>query len=159
MNKATNGYYHVELSSQNVFNRDAFMARLANIFDEQVNGSLAPDIELLAYYLGHDRQHLLVYAIDENLLKTLSITLEGHVAGKHFTYHRLSGPHEALTISKRIHLTKNPLDRLYSSIDFYLGGRRESWVQRWRLARLFDHNPAYYFAYLHSSLEKSSLPQ
>lgn len=66
-----------------------------------------------------------------------------------FAYDTLVDEHEALSISREIHLLHDDWrnDR-YSSIGFYLDDRRGDWLGAHRLANLYDNDTAWYQNFL-----------
>jgi hypothetical protein len=66
-----------------------------------------------------------------------------------FAYDNLADEHEALTISREIHLLHEDWrnDR-YSSIGFYLDDRRGDWLSAWRLADLYGNDSIWYQNFL-----------
>lgn len=66
-----------------------------------------------------------------------------------FAYDILQDEHEALAISREIHLLHEDWrnDR-YSSIGFYLDDRRGDWLSPWRLADLYDNDSIWYQNFL-----------
>lgn len=76
-----------------------------------------------------------------------------------FVHDRLGDEHEALNISREIHLLHDDWrhDR-YSSIGFYLDDRRGEWMQPWRLTRLFHNDSNWYKDFLLNDQEQSWQP-
>lgn len=66
-------------------------------------------------------------------------------------FDKLIGRHEALNVSKEIHLLHDDWrhDR-YSSIGFYLDDRRGDWMRPYRLMTLFNAKPKQYLRFLRS---------
>ena len=73
-----------------------------------------------------------------------------------FIFDKLNGRHEALNISKEIHLLHDNwrYDR-YSSIGFYLDDRRGDWMRPYRLTSLFGAKPKQYLKFLKSQETES----
>lgn len=66
-----------------------------------------------------------------------------------FTYDKLADEHEALAVSREIHLLHDDWrhDR-YSSIGFYLDDRRGDWLHPWRLTDLYHNDTHWYQHFL-----------
>lgn len=170
--KKTNGYYHVQVGSaeSNRFfktnNERAFvgvqlqqlLAARSVLEDPLYAKSLAHHIDLLAFSISQDGIQLLVYCIDVSSLKHLvNILLErlaqyrseyqlySHQPDASVAIRKLSGEHEALSLSADIHLLHKDweYDR-YSSIGFYLHDRRGDWMKLWRLTKLYDNDVSTY---------------
>jgi hypothetical protein len=73
-----------------------------------------------------------------------------------FAYDDLADEHEALAISREIHLLHEDWrsDR-YSSIGFYLDDRRGDWLSAHRLADLYDNDSVWYQNYLMDNTERT----
>ena len=71
-------------------------------------------------------------------------------------FDRLAGRHEALCVSKEIHLLHEQwrYDR-YSSIGFYLDDRRGDWMRPYRLTSLFNAQPKQYLQFIKSQETES----
>lgn len=124
---------------------------------------LSVEVSLLAYSLTKTGVHLLVHSLRKQAVTELGerLLLEyAHLLNQGsalpslpfdslFIYDRLAGPHEALTVSREIHLLHRQWrqDR-YSSIGFYLDDRRGDWMSLWRLTRLYDNDASQYLRYL-----------
>ncbi len=172
--KRTNGYYHVHIcssTSERFFktnNERAFvgvqlqqlLAARSVLEDPLYAKSLAHHIDLLAYSISEKGIHLLAYCIDvssmQHLMSILSERLKQYQSEYSFraqpretipsiSLKKLSGQHEALTMSANIHLIHKDweYDR-YSSIGFYLHDRRGDWMKLWRLTQLYDNNAETY---------------
>lgn len=174
------GYYHVWIAGvedQSFFQRSIDKAFFLSLMKQALSPydrlqpastpplTLAVEIDLLAYSLTETGIHLLVYALrkeaidslGQHLLTSYAAYLNGHDEYKVlpfdtiFIFDVLAGPHEALNISREIHLL-HPRWRhdRYSSIGFYLDDRRADWMRIWRLTRLYDNKPSDYLAYIKS---------
>ena len=174
------GYFHVWISSAKgtVFftnsNDKAFFISLMQdelsprkrLDDLKITTSAhTADIDLLAYSLTPDGVHLLVHtsrksAIEE-LGQILLLSYEGYLRQQAkvnvlpfdtlFIFDKLVGRHEALQVSKEIHLLHDDwrYDR-YSSIGFYLDDRRGDWMRPYRLTTLFENKSRNYLAFMKS---------
>lgn len=123
------------------------------------------EVELLAYSLTLTGVHLLVYTTRKQAIEELGqILLLSYAAYIHadgtfgvlpfdsiFIFDNLVGRHEALQVSREIHLLHEDWrnDR-YSSIGFYLDDRRGDWMSPHRLTSLFDNKPRRYIHFLKS---------
>lgn len=128
------------------------------------------DIDLLAYSLTSTGAHLLVYTTKkqsiEYLGQTLLFSFQSHLQQKQnidtlpfdtiFVFDKLAGRHEALNVSREIHLLHEDWrnDR-YSSIGFYLDDRRGDWMRPYRLTSLFEAKPRLYVRFLKSQVTES----
>lgn len=180
MKKDQSGYYHLWISSiegQSFFltslDKAYFLSLLKTALSPYdrlssfnlTSNTLAIEIDLLAYSLTESGVHLLVYTIRKEALdelgQQLQITYARYIQQRMsypslpfetiFIFDHLAGPHEALNISREIHLLHDDwrYDR-YSSIGFYVDDRRGDWIRLWRLARLYDNQPERYLEYLKS---------
>ena len=183
--KKTNGYYHVQVcavGSNRYFktnNERAFvgvqiqqlLAARSVLEDPLYAKSLAHHIDLLAFSISEEGIQLLVYCIDVSSLEHLiSILLErlNQYRSEYTLYakqqdtqssvsmRKLTGEHEALSLSADIHLLHKDweYDR-YSSIGFYLHDRRGDWMKLWRLTKLYDNDASAYRKYLRQFQEKA----
>jgi len=130
----------------------------------------ASEIDLLAYSLTETGVHFLVHttrkiAIEEfgqALLFSYQAYIQKQVSFDQlpfdtiFIFDKLLGRHEALQVSKEIHLLHDEwrYDR-YSSIGFYLDDRRGDWMRPYRLTSLFNAKPKYYLQFLKSQETES----
>jgi len=174
------GYFHVWISSVEgsaFFNENPdkafFMSLIQDGLSPRKNLSAitvqrhgyASYIDLLAYSLSPTGVHLLVYtsrksAIEEfgqQLLFSYEVYLREQTSLEQlpfdtiFMFDKLVGRHEALQVSKEIHLLHDDwrYDR-YSSIGFYLDDRRGDWMHPYRLTTLCDNKPRNYLAFMKS---------
>ena len=128
------------------------------------------DIDLLAYSLTVTGIHLLVHtgrktAIEE-LGQSLLYAYQTYLQNKSsvsklpfdtiFIFDKLMGRHEALNVSREIHLLHDQwrYDR-YSSIGFYLDDRRGDWIRPYRLTSLFGGKPKQYLRFIKSQQTES----
>ncbi len=73
-----------------------------------------------------------------------------------FTYDHLADEHEALAISRDIHLLhQHWQDDRYSSIGFYIDDRRGDWMQPWRLTNLFNNDRQWYLNFMQDDSDQS----
>jgi hypothetical protein len=130
-----------------------------------VHYSYGTDIDLLAYSLTNSGVHLLVHTSRKSAIEALGqyllLSYENYLQTQSrilalpfetiFIFDKLAGRHEALQVSKEIHLLHEDWrgDR-YSSIGFYVDDRRGDWMRPYRLTSLFDNKPRKYLAFLKS---------
>ncbi|MFZ1301686.1 MAG: hypothetical protein WAQ27_03905 [Candidatus Microsaccharimonas sp.] len=176
--KPSNGYYHVTIRSSEygrffkTNNERAFvgvqlqqlLAARSVLEDPLYAKSLAHHIDLLAFSISEEGIQLLTYCIDVSSLEYLVTILLERLAQYRSEYqytaknsptrpsismHKLSGEHEALAFSAKIHLIHKDweYDR-YSSIGFYLHDRRGDWMKLWRLTKLYDNNASTYRTFI-----------
>ncbi|MBC7565278.1 hypothetical protein H7100_03575 [Candidatus Saccharibacteria bacterium] len=179
------GYFHAWISSvegglffQNSEDKAFFMTvlqdnlsprgRLAEL--KLYNSGYSSEIDLLAYSLTTAGVHLLVHtsrrtAIDD-LGQVLLLSYQQHIQQQPdintvpfdtiFMFDKLVGRHEALHVSREIHLLHEDwrYDR-YSSIGFYLDDRRGDWIRPYRLTSLFGSKPKQYLRFLKSQQTES----
>lgn len=123
------------------------------------------EIELLAYSLTTTGAHLLVHttrktAIEDfgqALLFSYQTYIQEQLVHNElpfdsiFIFDKLAGRHEALNVSREIHLLHDDWrnDR-YSSIGFYLDDRRGDWMHPYRLTSLFEAKPKLYVRFIKS---------
>lgn len=179
------GYFHVWVSSIEgaVFfddNEDkAFFMTLiqdnlsprGKLAELKVHSSgYSSEIDLLAYSLTETGVHLLVHttrktAIEEfgqALLFSYQTHLQQRISRQRlpfdtiFIFDKLVGRHEALHVSREIHLLHQQWrDDRYSSIGFYLDDRRGDWMRPYRLTSLFNGNPKQYLRFMKSQETES----
>ena len=174
------GYYHLWISApehQRFFRTSHEKAYFLSLLQDTLSPRrrlhsfssiadiLSVEVSLLAYSLTDIGIHLLVYTMREAAIDELSQRLvmqyvehlnesdsfqELPFNGRFF-YDHLAGPHEALNVSREIHLLHRRwrTDR-YSSIGFYLDDRRGEWMSLWRLSILYENQPELYLRYLQS---------
>ncbi len=176
--KKTNGYYHVQIrasDSSRFFktnNERAFigvqlqqlLAARSVLEDPLYAKSLAHHIDLLAFSISEQGIQLLAYCIDISSLQHLGAIMIERLVQYRSEYQlyshssnaqvsiamkKLSGEHEALTLSAKIHLLHKDweYDR-YSSIGFYLHDRRGDWMKLWRLTQLYDNDASAYRSFI-----------
>jgi len=179
------GYFHVWISSIEgalFFNSNDDKAFFLTVIqdclsprkklDEVRIGSYgySSDIDLLAYSLTETGVHLLVHttrkpAIEE-FGQALLLSYQKHIQEQSWTsglpfetifiFDKLAGRHEALNVSREIHLLHEDwrYDR-YSSIGFYLDDRRGDWMRPYRLTSLFGGKPKQYLRFIKSQETES----
>ena len=175
----TNGYYHVQVcaaESTRFFktnNERAFvgvqiqqlLAARSVLEDPLYAKSLAHHIDLLAFSISQEGIQLLAYSIDITSLQQLVNIIIARLNQYRSEYQlygtqapnasvslrKLTGEHEALSLSADIHLIHKDweYDR-YSSIGFYLHDRRGNWMKLWRLTKLYDNNISSYRQFIHA---------
>lgn len=128
------------------------------------------EIDLLAYSLTMTGVHLLVHATRktaiDDLGQLLLLSYHRYIQQQAdimdipfdsiFMFDKLAGRHEALLVSREIHLLHDDwrYDR-YSSIGFYLDDRRGDWMRPYRLTSLFGSKPKQYIRFLKSQQTES----
>lgn len=165
------GYFHLWLAAtkrntffEGDFEKGFFLSQLRRLLSSGGWGSDRPfPVELLAFSLTADGAHLLVYTSRKSLLELLCHTLFQRYG--EYLAHRgsdtqlcpllivdnLTGVHEALNVSREIHLLHDDwLHTRYSSIGYYLSERRAPWMQLQRLSELFQDSPNNYRKFLES---------
>jgi|GEM_PF-756913 len=178
--KYDGGYFHVWISStENVpfFSSDIDKAFFLTLMQDTLSPRLklkeyypynyhySNDLDLLAFSLTNAGVHLLVHAkctsaIDE-FGQTLLFAYGDYLQDQKqrdplpfdgsFVFDRLLGRHQALHVSRKIHLLHDDWrgDR-YSSIGFYLDDRRGDWMRPYRITSLFQDNSRQYVRFLKS---------
>lgn len=127
--------------------------------------SYSSEIDLLAYSLTKTGVHLLVHTTRKTAIEefgqSLLLSYQTYVQQKDaltqlpfdtiFMFDKLAGRHEALYVSREIHLLHDEwrYDR-YSSIGFYLDDRRGDWMRPYRLTSLFHAKPKQYIRFIKS---------
>jgi hypothetical protein len=128
------------------------------------------DIDLLAYSLTETGVHLLVHTTRKPAIEecgqALLFSYQQHLQAQSWThslpfetifiFDKLIGRHEALNVSREIHLLHDDwrYDR-YSSIGFYLDDRRGDWMRPYRLTSLFGGKPKQYLKFMKSQETES----
>ena len=179
------GYFHIWISAiegASFFNSNddkAFFLTLLQDslsprkkLDEQTTRThgYSSEIDLLAYSLTTIGAHLLVHTSRKSSLEDFGQSLlsayQAHLQEQLvvdqlpfdtiFVFDKLAGRHEALNVSREIHLLHEDWrsDR-YSSIGFYLDDRRGDWMRPYRLTSLFEAKPKLYVRYLKSLATES----
>jgi len=174
------GYFHVWISSAKdsiFFQSNQDKAYFISILQDELSPrkklndtrtstpSFSSDIDLLAYSLTPSGIHLLLHTIRKTAIEELGQTLlysyEQYLQEQGTIHHlpfdtififdKLVGRHEALQVSKEIHLLHDDWrnDR-YSSIGFYLDDRRGDWMRPYRLTSLFENKPRNYLKFITS---------
>ena len=179
------GYFHVWISSvhnTSFFKNDSDKAFFIGLMQDNLSPRMKLDqikvkpvgysseIELLAYSLTNTGVHLLVHTLRKSAIEELGQILllsyeeffyTHYVANDIpfdtiFIFDKLLGRHEALGVSREIHLLHEDWrgDR-YSSIGFYLDDRRGDWMRPYRLTSLFDNKPRNYLRFIKSQPTES----
>ena len=178
--KYESGYFHVWISSTEqatFFTSDIDKAFFLTLMQDTLSPRLklkehypyhyhySNDIDLLAFSLTNVGVHLLVHAACAAAIDEFGQTLlfaygdylqdqEHHASlpfDGAFVFDKLLGRHEALQMSKKIHLLHEDWrgDR-YSSIGFYVDDRRGDWMRPYRITSLFEGNGRHYVRFLKS---------
>lgn len=123
------------------------------------DANYAATIDLMAFSLTDFGVNLLVCAVNTASIEALGQQLLTQYASyiqaqqswevlpfdSIFVHDLLADEHEALAISREIHLLHDDWqDDRYSSIGFYLHDRRGDWMQAWHLADLFHNDSLWY---------------
>ncbi len=152
--------------------QDTLSARLSYNAEMKLNTkSLATHIDLLSFSITRDHIMLLVFSIsEESLVKLGRILIERLTDFQNqeavrfrnkvrlkSQIKRVAGPHVALDISCKLHSCHSDweYDR-YSSVGFYLHGRRGDWMRLWRLTRLYQNSEEHYYSLMQSALERKN---
>jgi len=130
----------------------------------------ADSIDLLAYSLTTEGVHLLVYTARKNAIEELGqvllLSYADFIQNKPsltalpfdtiFIFDHLAGRHEALTVSREIHMLHDDwrFDR-YSSIGFYVDDRRGDWMRPLRLTSLYNNKSRQYLRFMKSQATES----
>jgi len=168
------GYFHIWMSAvegRSFFDNDQAKAFFITLLQDNLSPrarlqelSLQPigfahAIDLLAFSLTERGVHLLIYTKNkksiEELGQVLLLSYLSYLQGQPglsklpfhslFIFDGLAGRHEALYVSRDIHLLHEDWrgDR-YSSIGFYLDDRRGDWMRPYRITTLFNNVPRRY---------------
>jgi len=174
------GYFHIWISTADdvaFFSSDLDKAYFMTILQDNLSPrtriselsmhslGYADSIDLLAYSLTRRGVHLLVYTSQKSAIEELGqVLLLGYVEFIQdnpaftalpfetvFLFDHLAGRHQALAVSRDIHMrhTDWRYDR-YSSIGFYLDDRRGDWMRPRRLTSLFHNKPRQYLRFIKS---------
>ena len=174
------GYFHVWISAikgTSFFTNDTDKAFFLTLIQDCLSPrkrlqQLSPqprgyssEVDLLAYSLTTTGVHLLVYTTRksaiENFGQELLLSYQTYLQQQTtrvllpfdtvFIFDTLAGRHEALAVSREIHLLHDDwrYDR-YSSIGFYLDDRRGDWMRPYRLTSLFESKPKLYVRFIKS---------
>jgi len=174
------GYFHVWISAiegSAFFSTSADKAFFMTLLQDHLSprGKLgdsllyakgyASEIDLLAYSLTKTGAHLLVHTSRKTAIEDFGQALlyayQSYIQEQSkvqslpfdtiFIFDKLTGRHEALNVSKQIHLLHEDwrYDR-YSSIGFYLDDRRGDWMRPYRLTSLFESKPKIYLRFIKS---------
>ncbi|MEO6109649.1 MAG: hypothetical protein ABIP50_01395 [Candidatus Saccharimonadales bacterium] len=158
-------YYHVWITpvrDQVFFANNIDKAYVISLLQDLLsprNRKFAPSIDLIAYSLTDFGINLLICTSSatelelfaQQLLTTYADFLNAQRSWEVlpfntiFAYDNLTDEHDALAISREIHLLHDDWrhDR-YSSIGFYIDDRRGDWIQPWRLTDLFGNDALWY---------------
>jgi len=122
-------------------------------------------IDLLAYSLTQHGVHLLVHTSRKAAIEEFGqVLLLGYADfiqespayatlpfNTVFIFDHLAGRHEALAVSRTIHMRhSNWRHDRYSSIAFYLDDRRGDWMRPSRITALFQNNTQQYLRFMQS---------
>ena len=179
------GYFHIWISSvkgQSFFEDTQDKAFFISVLQEYLSPrtmlqefsstpkGFAHTIDLLAFSLTAKGVHLLLFTSQKNSIEifgqAILLSYAAYIQDKHlvpnlpfdslFIFDNLAGRHEALNVSRDIHLLHEDWrgDR-YSSIGFYLDDRRGDWMRPYRLTSLFHNAPRRYVQFLKSQSTES----
>ncbi len=181
----TYGYYHISITAQSSAilmrsnsERAFTIAQLQDLLSPRLildeipaHKQLASCIDLLAFSITTHSIELLLFAIDKDIAHYFADCIAKRVGEykqelfpiksatmPHAQMKQLSGPHQALARSAELHLRHDDweYDR-YSSVGFYLHDRRGDWMRTWRLAMLYENDPANYYRLLTNKLQPLEL--
>ncbi|UTX51456.1 hypothetical protein KI440_00640 [Candidatus Saccharibacteria bacterium TM7i] len=122
---------------------------------------LATTTDLLAFSITRTSISLLLFAFNQADVQTLGVLLINKLIefqeSEHINHPQnpalradmqiLCGPHDALHVSTQLHAQHSDWEHdRYSSIGFYLHGRRGDWMRLWRLTRLYNNHSETYRA-------------
>jgi len=174
------GYFHIWISAtgdasffRSNLDKAFFMTLLQDNLSPQAQlaelslqpRGFAADIDLLAYSLTRHGVHLLVHASRKSAIEEFGqVLLLGYadfIQGRPmftalpfdsvFIFDHLTGRHEALTVSRGIHMRhENWRHDRYSSIGFYLDDRRGDWMRPHRITSIFSNSAAQYLRFIQS---------
>jgi len=129
----------------------------------------AAELDLIVYSLTDFGVNLLVCTSNVEAVEDFGQSLLSHYAtylsqqqswevlpfNTVFVYDHLADEHEALGISREIHLLHDDWqsDR-YSSIGFFIDDRRGDWLQPWRLTNLFHNDRNWYFNFMQDDADR-----
>jgi hypothetical protein len=178
------GYFHVWISSAkdiSFFHTDNDKAFFITLIQDNLSPRMklgginihprgySAEIDLLAYSLTETGVHLLVHTVRKTAIEEfgqmLLLSYEEYLQelptkilpfDTIFIFDKLLGRHEALHVSREIHLLHEDWrgDR-YSSIGFYLDDRRGDWMRPYRLTTLFENKPRNYLRFIKSQATES----
>ena len=166
-------YYHLWIAAakdQVFFQTNLDKAMIISLFQKLLsprgnlkNPNHSEELNLIAYSLTDFGMNLLLSAASAKVVEDFGqdlLTRYAHYLQEQrtweilpfdtiFAYDKLTDEHEALAISREIHLLHEDWrnDR-YSSIGFFLDDRRGDWLSPWRLADLYDNDSVWYQNFL-----------
>jgi len=174
------GYFHIWISSvkgQPFFQINQDKAYFISFLQEHLSPrqalsefssvphGFAQAIDLLAFSLTDKGVHILLFTSRkqsiEDFGQTILLSYATYIQAQQempilpfdslFIFDTLAGRHEALNVSRDIHLLHEDWrgDR-YSSIGFYLDDRRGDWMRPYRVTSLFKNAPRRYVQFLKS---------
>lgn len=162
-------YYHLWIAAakdQIFFENNLDKAYMVSLFQDQLSPrskKFADEVDLIAYSLTDFGMNLLLCAKNSQSIEDFGQTVLLDYAAflnqqfaweilpfnTIFAYDVLADEHEALSVSRDIHLLhKNWRHDHYSSIGFFLDDRRGDWIQPWRLADLYGNDEIWYQDFL-----------
>lgn len=179
-----NGYYHLWIAAakdQTFFQNNLDKAYILLLFQEILSPRknagtprISEQVHLLAYSLNNFGMNLLVKSnggvkLVEDFGQQLLTRYADYVHMQQswetlpfdtiFTHDQLSDEHEALNISREIHLLHDDWrNDQYSSIGFYLDDRRGDWLCAWQLTNLYDNDPVWYQNFLMDDSDRAAIP-
>ena len=182
--KRDSGYFHVWISAtkghrlfSNTRDQAFFLSLVQDNFSPRkqisatlglLRSSMTPD--LLAYSLTPTGVHLLIFTTSKSTIEVTGqrllldyveylqklTTMRELPFETLFTFDALTGRHEALAVSRDIHLLHpNWQEDRYSSIGFFIHDRRGDWMRPARLVSLFHNKPEWYLKFLKSRATES----
>lgn len=125
-----------------------------NILIDRLN----TNISLLGFSINRNRVSLVVFSLSHADAANLSVVIINNLssfqeesaelkqlAPMNARIKKLLGPHDALQRCSKLHASHTAWEYdKYSSIGFYLNERKGSWMDIWRLSKLYNNDPEEY---------------
>lgn len=178
-------YYHVRIVSSGgsrFFRTNTERALVISVLQKHLGArsllafpfhipGLAQCVDLLAYSLTEQGIELVLFSITKDSVDTLIAWILAELddfraeysgasqyGASKISVRTLRGVHHALELTCHLHLRHFDWENdRYSSIGFYLHDRRGDWMRLWRIARLYDNDPAQYYAFIAAKAKNSLL--
>ena len=187
--KTKDQYYHLWIAAakdqiffQTGYDKAFFISLLQDYLSPRANlgqwsrrhQGYAAELDLIVYSLTDFGINLLVCTSNVEAVEDFGQSLLSHYAvylsqqqswevlpfDTVFVYDHLADEHEALGVSREIHLLHDDWqgDR-YSSIGFFINDRRGDWLQPWRLTNLFNNDQDWYFNFMLEDSDHADIEQ